>query len=103
VACGYNRYSSKPYGEITFLRNQNTIIVICGTPLQLLHNIVLSRYHRQSSAPHGANVVVAFLGVPLQLDAGMGIENHIITTFPTSCSSTPTNATTKIPPCGVPL
>jgi hypothetical protein len=63
-----------------------TIVAACGKQLQLLHNIVVSSYHCHSSTPHDAIVVVAYKGVPQQLDAGTGIENHI-TTFHTSCGA----------------
>jgi hypothetical protein len=88
VACRYNNYSSTPHGEITIGNNQNTMIVVCGTPLQHLHNIVLSRFH--SSVTHYAIIIVAYVGAPLQLDACMGTENLAIATFHISYSNAPT-------------
>jgi hypothetical protein len=63
----YNRYSSKPHGVTPFLHNQKTIISVCGTLLQLLHSIMLSRYHHHSGIPHDACVVVTYVGEQLHL------------------------------------
>jgi hypothetical protein len=72
MACHYNRYSGKPNREITIWNNQKTLILVCGALLQLLHNMVLSCLHIHSGVPHDAIVVAAFVGMPLQLDAGIG-------------------------------
>jgi hypothetical protein len=74
-------YSGRLHGEIAFWHNKNTIIEVCGAPLQIFHHIVLSCYHSHSGAPLDIIIVVALVGAPLKLDASMGIKNQTTRSF----------------------
>jgi hypothetical protein len=95
VDCRYHRYSGK---QATWRNHHLKLpkIGVCGAPLPLLPNNVLSCFHYYSGMPHDVFVVSAYVGKPQPLDSGMGIENHTITHLLIYCSGTPTYGITTL-------
>jgi hypothetical protein len=80
-----------------------TVIPVCGALLQVLLHIFLRRYHSRSVVSHDAIVVIASVGAPLPIDAGLRIESKNGTTFHTIFSAVPIYATTTLASCGATL